>query len=97
MKFCGILRICLLLLWGTFHSGAFQSASSQLVHTYVDADSVEVQPILHYSLVLRCNSDEAVYPDGTELEVPLALISPRLFQVAATRESLVFPMQFSGT
>src|SRR5690625_7004902 len=97
MKFCGILRICLLLLWGTFHSGAFQIASSQQVHTYVDADSVEVGQIIHYSIVLESNSDEAVYPDGTEFEDPLEFISRQRFQVTATRDSLVYRMQFFGT
>src|SRR5690625_7313133 len=97
MKFCGILRICLLLLWGTCHSGAFQIASSQQVHTYVDADSVEVGQIIHYSIVLESNSDEAVYPDGTEVEDPLEFISRQRFQGTATPDSLVYRMQCFGT
>lgn len=97
MKFCDLLRICLLLLWGTLLSGAFQNASSQQVHTYVDADSVEVGQIVNFSIVLDGDSDGAVYPDGTEFEDPLEFISRRRYQVTAARDSLVYRLQFFGT
>lgn len=97
MKFSSLIRFCLLLISGLTVSGAIQNVHSQQVHTYVDVDSVEVGQIINYSIVVDGEISDVIYPDGTEFEAPVEFISRERYQIAATRDSLVYRLQFFGT
>lgn len=96
MKFSSLIRFRYFLVVGFLLAIPFQSAYPQQVHTYVDADSVEVGQILNYTIVFDGETSGVIYPDGTEFEDPIEFISRQRYQISETRDSLVYRLQFFG-
>lgn len=97
MKFSSLIRFRHFLLVGFLLASTLQSAYPQQVHTYVDADSVEVGQIINYTIVYDGETSGVLYPDGTEFEDPIEFISRQRYQISETRDSLVYRLQFFGT
>lgn len=83
-----------------FASGLISGLSAQELHTYVDRDSVRVGDMITYTLVL--NSDEPSqsisFPDEGHFEdEELAFINRNRHRISATRDSVVYKLQYFGT
>lgn len=76
-----------------------QIGFAQQVHTYVDADSVQVGEVFTYTIVFEGQYSSITYPGEDSFNEPseLEFISRDRFQVTETRDSLNYRLQYFGT
>ncbi|CAN5437906.1 hypothetical protein BH23BAC3_BH23BAC3_02620 [soil metagenome] len=95
------------LLYGRFYKSLSLSAAlilifltgflnAQQLHTYVDRDSIRVGDTFTLSVVLDGNFNLLSYPDDEHFPDDLELQNRQRFQVSATRDSIVYTLQFFG-
>ncbi len=67
---------------------------AQQLHTFVDHDSLRVGDPVTLSIVIEGNYSLQEYPDGDAFPEDLELQNRQRFQVSATRDSIVYNLQF---
>lgn len=95
------------LLYGRFYKTLTLSAAlilifltglvnAQQLHTFVDRDSVRVGDTITLSVVLDGNFSLSSFPDSADFIDELEMQNRQRFQVSATRDSIVYTLQFFG-
>lgn len=69
-------------------------SSAQQVHTYVDADSLQVGDLFTYTIVFSGPYDNIEFPDEESFEEELTVNSIQRYQSPAGRDSIVYHLQF---
>jgi|AntRauTorcE11897_2_1112592.scaffolds.fasta_scaffold00398_7 hypothetical protein len=72
------------------------TADAQQIHTIVDVDSVRVGDTINLSVVLEGNYALRNYPDSKAFPDDLELLDLQRFQASATRDSIVYSLQYFG-
>lgn len=88
-KICFLTGILFLMLAGTV-------TMAQQIHTFVDVDSVSVGDSFSVSIILEGNYTLVSYPEAEDFEEDLEVKNRERFQVSATRDSIVYSLQFFG-
>ncbi|NBB77659.1 MAG: hypothetical protein GVY02_09790, partial [Bacteroidetes bacterium] len=68
--------------------------NAQQVHTYVDADSLQVGDTFQYTVLLNGNYESADFPAEEDFEEELTLLSMQRYQTPSGTDSLVYNLQF---
>lgn len=80
-----------------FLSFCFSAASTaQQVHTYVDADSLQVGDRFTYTIVFNGSYSSIEFPTEESFEEDLTVNSVQRYQSTAGRDSIVYNLQFFG-
>ncbi len=70
--------------------------NAQQVHTYVSIDSVQVGDVFDYIIVFNGTYQNVEYPGEDNFGNDLDVLSRQRYQVSASRDSLVYSLQFFG-
>lgn len=77
-----------------FHLSLSGVSSAQQVHTYVDADSLQVGDLFTYTIVFSSSYDNIEFPSEEAFEEELTVNSIQRYQSPAGKDSIVYTLQF---